>query len=67
MSRNHLVSRLQRLIWLALHEGWQVEISPALHLTLRKPGLPPIHTGATANDARPVNQQQSPNENHDHG
>ena len=54
MNRNRLPLRLRRLILLALREGWRVEISPDLHLTLRKPGLPPIHTGPRANDRRPM-------------
>lgn len=66
MIRNHLGSRLQRLILLTLREGWQVEISPTLHLTLRKPGFPPIHTGASTNDARPLIRRQSPNDSHGH-
>ncbi|AZF10339.1 hypothetical protein C4J93_2141 [Pseudomonas sp. R2-37-08W] len=33
---------------MALREGWWVRISPDLQLTLRKPGLPPIHTGTRA-------------------
>lgn len=66
MTCNLLVSRMQRLILLALREGWQVEISPTLHLTLRKPGFPPIHTGANANDARPAILWHSPNGSHDH-
>lgn len=54
MHSNRLPRRLRRLVLLALREGWRVEISPELRLTLRKPGMPPIHTGTRANDARPM-------------
>lgn len=66
MTRNHINHRMQRLILLALREGWQVAISPTLQLTLRKPGFPPIHTGARANDSRPVIHRHKPNDRHDH-
>lgn len=66
MTRNHFDSRMQRLILLALREGWQVQISTTLQLTLRKPGFPAIHTGARANDARPAIGQNTCNKSHDH-
>ncbi|WP_300719587.1 hypothetical protein [Pseudomonas sp.] len=66
MTRNHFDSRMQRLILLALREGWQVQISTTLQLTLRKPGFPAIHTGARANDARPAIGRHSPNDSNDH-
>lgn len=66
MNRNRLPRRLRRLILLALSEGWQVEISPDLRLTLCKPGLPPIHTGACANDARPKVRRHAPAAGNDH-
>lgn len=66
MTRNHFDSRMQRLILLALREGWQVQISTTLQLTLRKPGFPAIHTGARANDARPATGQKTSSESHDH-
>ena len=67
MNRNRLPRRLRRLILLALREGWRVEISPDLHLTLRKPGLPPIHTGPCANDRRPMGRPHTPNGSNEHG
>lgn len=67
MNRNRLPRRLRRLILLALREGWKVEISPDLRLTLRKPGLPPIHTGANANDARSPVRRHPANDGNDHG
>ena len=67
MNRNRLPLRLRRLILLALREGWRVEISPDLHLTLRKPGFTPIHTGARANDSRPVVRRAKPTDSNDHG
>lgn len=66
MTRNHFDSRMQRLILLALREGWQVQISTTLQLTLRKPGFPAIHKGARANDARPAKGQKTSSESHDH-
>ena len=67
MNRNRLPLRLRRLILLALREGWRVEISPDLQLTLRKPGFTPIHTGARANDRRPVVRRAKPTDSNDHG
>jgi len=66
MTRNHFDCRMQRLILLALREGWQVQISTTLQLTLRKPGFPAIHTGACANDARPAIGHNTSSESHDH-
>jgi len=66
MTRNKFDSRIQRLILLALREGWQVQINPTLQLTLRKPGFPAIHTGACANYARPATGQKTSNQSHDH-
>ncbi|MCP1463290.1 hypothetical protein [Pseudomonas sp. S3E17] len=52
MIDSRVPRRLRRLIVLALQEGWRVEISPDVQLTLRKPGFTPIQTGPRANDAR---------------
>lgn len=67
MDSNRLPHRLRRLILMALREGWWVQISPDLHLTLRKPGLPPIHTGTRANDARSLVRRRKPKDCNDHG
>ena len=67
MDSNRLPRRLRRLILMALREGWRVEISPDLQLTLRKPGFTPIHTGARANDSRPVVRRAKPTDSNDHG
>ncbi len=67
MDSNRLPRRLRRLILMALREGWWVQISPDLQLILRKPGLPPIHTGTRANDARPVRRRRKPTDGNDHG
>lgn len=53
MPANHVPRRLRRLIRLALREGWQVDVTTDLRLTLRKPGFASIHIGAHSNDARP--------------
>lgn len=52
MISSYLPRRLRRLVLTALREGWHVEISPDLRVTLRKPGFASIHTGARANDRR---------------
>ena len=57
MVSNRLPRRLRRLIFLALREGWQVELTQNLRLTLRKPGFPPIFSGSQASDGRSANQQ----------
>ena len=69
MDSNRLPRRLRRLILMALREGWWVQISPDLQLTLRKPGFPPIHTGTRANDARPARRRRrrKPTDGNDHG
>lgn len=67
MDSNRLPRRLRRLILMALREGWRVEISPDLQRTLRKPGFTPIHTGARANDRRPVVRRAKPTDSNDHG
>lgn len=48
LHRGH--NRLKPLIDLALREGWDVARTCGGHLTFTKPGLPPIHTSATASD-----------------
>lgn len=67
MDSNRLPRRLRRLILTALHEGWWVQISPDLQLTLRKPGFPPIRAGSRANDARPARRRRKPTDGDDHG
>ncbi len=67
MDSSRLPRRLRRLVLLALREGWRVEISPDLRLTLRKPGMPPIHTGARANDARPMLPRRGSDDGNHHG
>lgn len=66
MPRNNFPHRLQRLMVLALREGWRVEFNANRQLTLRKPGYAPIHTGTRANDIRrAIQHQQSKDEPND--